>query len=183
MPTLTLYHGTAHAFDDFAEPTAVGVAEPNSALGIHLSESPYQAAEYAEMSARQDAGAGEATVLVCEVDLEKISIVDRLEDFFGYDPDTEAPLNDERREEVASSFAAAREILLSEGVGAVVAEEMRDDVTGTFVILDPSAIKIFERLSAEDVFDMNLDRHADISDLNRADSFTLETGRHLPSPA
>lgn len=183
MPTLTLYHGTSHTFDAFSAPTANGVAEPNSALGIHLSESPYLAAEYAEMSARQDAGAGEATVLVCEVDLETISIVNRLEDFFGYDPDVDEALNEERREEVVSSFTAAREILLSEGVGAVVAYEMRDDVTGTFVILDPSAIKIVDRLSADDVFDIDLNSHADINDLNLAEIFTLETGSPLPSPA
>jgi hypothetical protein len=47
MPKITLFNGTAHAFDAFDERFILRGKYPNNALGIHLTKYPSVAAEYA----------------------------------------------------------------------------------------------------------------------------------------
>lgn len=146
MPTITLYHGTAHAFDLFdGRFTSRGV-DPNSGLGIHLTEQPSVAADYAEI-ATKDAGAGQPVVLVVEAEITKMVLTSDATEFLGYEPGFFDPDTNISRED----FVAARHTLQSEGFDGVAVDECSQaDVSGTWVIFDPDRLRIVGRLTLEE---------------------------------
>lgn len=143
MPTITLYHGTAHAFDAFRL-TRDSRGEPNAALGIHLTEDPSLAASYALRAAR-DLKATEPIVLTVEARLERVGLTTCQVDFFGREPDGAGPRTTHH------DFMAARERLMSLGFDAVATDIAHDDLKGAWVVFDPARLAIMARDSADDV--------------------------------
>jgi hypothetical protein len=155
MPTLTLYHGTAHDFPAFDKNFDVRGSDPNSALGIHLSEYPGIAAEYAGMSAR-DVYARRPVVLVVEADVERAIVCGGREEFFGYDPmevdeltgDWEAVSGPLRHK-----FMFLRMKLMADGFDAVACDDIGDDLAGGWVVFDPARLRIVGRLTLEEAYE------------------------------
>lgn len=147
MKTVTLYHGTSHDFEAFALSVNPD-GEMNSALGIHLTEKPELAAMYAERSGKDD-GAGRSRVLIVEADVGRVALVDDQCSFYGRDIDGELDLGLTRWD-----FAAARERLMAEGFCALATDIADDDLTGAWVVLDPSRLRIVGELSVDEAMDM-----------------------------
>lgn len=138
------YHGTASDFDRFRTPGEKPGAEPNSMLGISLTFSPGDAAEYARMAAR-DPGAGTPRVLVVDVEIKgAVGWIHHQEHFLGLDP--ENPCREEDPEEL---MAAIREELLAEGCVAVLScGGMFDDLLNdALLVLSPEHCSIVGTLS------------------------------------
>jgi hypothetical protein len=155
MAKLTLFHGTAHDFEGFDRRYALRGSEPNSALGIHLTERPYVAADYAELAAR-DRHAGEPRVLVVEVDICRAALVDSVEEFLGRPHDM--PLDPEgtrTREE----FVAARHELEALGFEAVALDTAMEDLVGTWVVFDPEKVRIVGRLTVDEAIELEESGH------------------------
>lgn len=157
---IILYHGTASAFDAFDGNFEARGVEPNSALGVHLTESAPVAADYATM-ATADRGAGEPTVLVVEAEIRRACVCASREDFFGYCAEEFADalflLGREAaaaiRREARPRFAEARRKLLAEGCDAVAVDDIGDDLAGVWVVLDPARLRIVGRLSPEEAYE------------------------------
>lgn len=156
MPTIRLYHGTSHEFDAFDNRFAMRGVEPNSALGIHLTECPFLAAEYADLSMRADTHAVRPTVLVLDVTIEKTLLISSVDDFLGRPHDI--PLG-EPGCRTHSDFTESRLTLEHLGFDAVCLDSQIDDLVGTWVIFDASRIKIIDQVSPQSVYsDETLDR-------------------------
>ena len=139
MPsTVVLYHGTARHFAGFTEASIGLGTEANSALGIHFTEDPAVAADYAR-SAGADAGAVFPYVLVVMVTVAKALVVTGRDDFFGHADMTPVAGKD--------GFASVRARLLADGFDAVVADDLGEGISGTWIILRPERIAIAGRMS------------------------------------
>jgi hypothetical protein len=157
MPTITLFHGTAHAFCEFDREFAERGREPNSALGIHLIECPLAASQYARLAAG-DRDAGTPFVLVVEADIDKAIVCTDRRAFLGFDREDEELAVDVHgpdgleiiREYLHPRFAAARSTLMSQGYDAVVCDEIGDDLTGAWVVFDSSRLRVIGRLTLEE---------------------------------
>ena len=136
--TIRLFHGTSHAFDAFAEEYVGAGGDANSALGVHLIESPSVASDYAGLSAQGDVGANASRVLVAEVSVAKVLVVSLIDDFFG--------AVEGEPFKVKQDFANLRTRLRAEGYDAVTID-VGDDTAGTWVILNPKLIRVVGRLS------------------------------------
>lgn len=147
MPVITLYHGTAKDFPAFDERYALRGSEPNSALGIHLTEKPWLAADYAEMAA-EDRGAGTPRVLVVEVTLDRVAVCSSAEDYLGRNGDDAFETTRSREE-----FVEARLRLQAEGFDAVATDDIGDDISACWAVFDPSRIRIVGRMDVEEAFE------------------------------
>lgn len=149
MATIRLFHGTAHKFEAFDTHFTMRGSEANSALGIHLTEVPGIAADYAEL-ARKDAGASVPMVLVVEVEAARMVVVDDASEFLGYDQDLFDPETNIPRED----YVAARHTLQAEGFdGVTVSGTGMDDLDATWVIFDPAALRIVGSLTIEEAYE------------------------------
>lgn len=171
MATLTLYHGTAKDFPAFEERFALRGSEPNSALGIHLTEHPWLAADYAEMAAR-DLGAGEPRVLVVEVKVGRVAVCDSAGDYMGREGDDAFETTRPR-----SDFVEARLRLQDEGFDAVATGELGGDLTGCWAVFDPARLRIVGRLSLDEAYD------APESDVTEAEYVGVSLFEDEPRPA
>lgn len=143
---LRLYHGTAYDFGSFDDRFTLRGSEPNSGLGVHLTEFPATAAAYAGLAARDRHG-GRARVLVLDVEIGKAAVVDSVEAFLGRAADT--PFGDEgnvSREE----FVAERHRLEAEGFHAVALDSHMEDLCGTWTVFDPARIGIVGEMSVDE---------------------------------
>ena len=136
MARVRLYHGTAHAFRCFDARFALRGTEPNSALGIHLTECAGLAADYAELASR-DGGAGRAVVLVVDAEITRVAVCTSANDYLGRDPND--PFEATRP---ASDFVAARLRLQDEGYDAVAADCGLDDLASCWAVFDPGRLTV-----------------------------------------
>lgn len=142
MAKVRLYHGTASAFEAFDDRFALRGTEPNSALGIHLTESPWLASCYAKLAAGYG-GSAEPVVLAVDVDVERIAMISSRDDFIGRPEGM--PLRSSDRQ--WSDYVSARQCLEDEGFHGVAGDELGHDLLGAWVIFDPKRIEIVERIS------------------------------------
>lgn len=175
MPVIRLFHGTAMQFDHFNPDFASEGEEPNSALGIHLTENAWSAADYAEI-AGEDFGATQPTVLIVEVEVERMAVCSSREDFFGYcEEDFFVVLGTEGVQDIEEKrplFRAARERLMAEGYDGVCVDDIGDDVDGTWVIFDPSKCRIVGRLTVKEAF--QIEERPDYAGVAMGGDFNLE---------
>jgi len=151
MPRITLYHGTSHEFEAFDERFAMRGSEPNAGLGIHLTQSPSLAAEYAEKSSR-DLHATRPRVLVVEADVERAALVTCRDTFIGRPEDGEFAFDFDfmtTREE----FVGERLRLESEGYHAIALECSGDDLAECWVVFDPKRLRVVGELSVDEAYD------------------------------
>jgi hypothetical protein len=145
MTKIILYHGTARDFTEFDTHFTLRGSEPNSALGIHLTESPSIAADYARLAAK-DGHAGEPRVLIVEAEVSKVGIVGSAADYLGRDPEIfDVETNRSRVE-----FVERRLELQDMGFDAVATEETEMlDVSGCWAVFDPATLSIIGSMSVE----------------------------------
>ncbi|NTF18179.1 hypothetical protein G6L37_07150 [Agrobacterium rubi] len=153
MTKITLYHGTARAFTEFTADYTMRGSEPNSALGIHLTECPVNAAEYARKAA-SDLHGSSPRVLIAEVDVGKIAVVDSAADYLGRDPEVFDPDTNRTR----SEFVERRLELQAMGFDAVATSETElSEVDSCWAVFDPARIRIIGEMSVEEADDLDLD--------------------------
>lgn len=143
---IRLYHGTAHAFTAFGPPGAG--SEPNSALGIHLTEDPAVAAEYAETAAR-DSGASHPRVLVVEAAISRVALTSFDHRYLGTNPETG------EQSATWADFAALRIDLSARGFDAAATDCEREDLVGCHAIFDPSVLTIIGELTPDEAMAMD----------------------------
>jgi hypothetical protein len=161
MAKITLYHGTAAPFTKFAKDFAIRGSEANSALGIHLTERPSLAAEYARLAAKDKVGT-EPRVLVVEAEVSKVGLISSAADYLGRDPEFGLDETDRSRVE----FIERRFELEAEGFDAVATEEAElDDVSGCWVVFDPDKLSVVDEITLEAAEDID-DEPADWSDID-----------------
>lgn len=173
MAKITLYHGTAHEFAQFDNRFTIRGTEPNSALGVHLTESPALAAEYAEMASRDIHGI-RPRVLVVEATVSKVALVSSRVEFLGR-PDAVFGHNHMR---LHSEFVDARLELQSKGFDAIAGEALGDDLIGAWVVFDASALRIVGELPvhvAQEMEDAELPMGIDFEGVSLFGT-TLEAG-------
>lgn len=147
MAEITLYHGTAFDFYAFDDEFHLRGSSANSALGIHLTECPALAAEYAEL-ATNDPGAGYPRVLSVVVNVSKVAVVSSRDEFFGLDKVDETPRERE-------DFSATRKKLMNEGFEAVACEYLGEDLVGAWVVFDPYSLQIENEITIEAALTMD----------------------------
>lgn len=152
MATVRLYHGTASSFEAFDDRFALRGAEPNSALGIHLTESPWLASCYGKLAAGYG-GAAEPVVLAVDVDVERIAMISSRDDFLGRAEGM--PLRHSDRQ--WSDYVSARQCLEDAGFHGVAGDDLGHDLLGAWVIFQPKRVEIVERISPEAAQDMEAD--------------------------
>lgn len=145
---LRLFHGTAHKFEAFDDRFVLRGSEPNSALGIHLTEVPANAAHYAELSSR-DRHAVSPRVLVVEVDIKKVAIIGSVDEFMGGPLDL-PPVERRPRED----FVAARHELEALGFEGIALDTPIDDLVGTWVIFSPEKISLIGEMSVDEAYEL-----------------------------
>ena len=146
MPKITLFHGTAHEFTAFDDRFVLRGNDPNSALGIHLTEDPSTAAQYSRLAARDIHGTT-PKVIVVEAEVRQIGLVSDPADYLGRDPDFEDRENDATRVQ----FIERRFELIDLGFDGLCMEESpRDDLTGAWVIFDPNNLTIVKTMTLEE---------------------------------
>jgi len=146
MPKITLFHGTAHEFNAFDDRFILRGNDPNSALGIHLTEDPTVAAEYARLSARDIHGKSPRVIMV-EAEVRQIGLVSDPADYLGRDPDFEDRENDVSR----IQFIERRFELIDQGFdGLCMDENPRDDLYGAWVVFDPNNLTIVNSMTLEE---------------------------------
>jgi hypothetical protein len=143
MARIRLYHGTAHTFPAFDDRFALRGTEPNSALGIHLTECPALAADYAEL-ARKDSGGSQAIVLVIDAEIGRVAVCSSAMDYLGRDPDD--PFETTRP---ASDFVAARLRLQDRGYDAVAVDCGLDDLASCWAVFDPGRLSIVSAIGLD----------------------------------
>ena len=147
MARIVLYHGTARDVEGFDRHYALRGSEPNSALGIHLTDCPDNAAFYAELAAR-DAHAGKPRVLVVEAELSKVGIVRDAADYLGRDPDFFDVETNRTREE----FVGRRLELQDQGFDAVATEETElEEVSNCWAVFDPEKLRVVGEMTLAEV--------------------------------
>lgn len=84
-----LFHGTSHDVECFSD-VSVGVgSDPNSALGVHTTDFPESAANYAELSKALDVDSKDPIVLVIRYLSAGQAYIDNYDEFYGtYDDET-----------------------------------------------------------------------------------------------
>lgn len=143
MPKITLFHGTAHEFNTFDERFVLRGNDPNSALGIHLTEDPTLAAEYARLSARDIHGTTPRVIMV-EAEVRQVGIVSDPVDYLGRDPDFEDRENDVSRVQ----FIERRFELIDQGFdGLCMDENSREDLTGAWVVFEPNNLTVVKSMT------------------------------------
>lgn len=149
MARVRLYHGTAHRFPAFDDRFALRGTEPNSALGIHLTECPALAADYADLAAR-DNRAGHPIVLIVDAEIERVAVCTSAKDYLGRDPDD--PFETTRP---ASDFVAARLRLQDQGYDAVVSDCGLDDLASCWAVFDPGRLSIVSAIDLKAARDLD----------------------------
>ncbi len=145
MTKITLYHGTARDFQEFDSHFTLRGSEPNSALGIHLTESPSIAADYARLAAK-DGHAAEPRVLIVGADVSKVGLVGSAADYLGRDPE----IFDIETNRTRVEFIERRLELQDMGFDAVATEETEMyDVSGCWAVFDPARLSILGYMSVE----------------------------------
>jgi len=132
-----LFHGTAHAISAFTEASIGLGSDPNSALGIHTTDDPIYASEYALRSQTIDTDTQEPTVLVIEYISSEQHYINHYEEFFG-DEDDET--NNK------AYFSELRGELIEEGIDLV---DFEGGDEGIVALLCPEKINIINRLTIE----------------------------------
>ncbi len=148
MTRIRLYHGTAHAFPAFDGHFTLRGTEPNSALGIHLTECPALAADYADL-ARRDGGAKRPVVLVVDAEIARVALCTSACDYLGRDGDD--PFKATRP---ASDFVAARLRLQGKGYDAVAVDCGLDDLASCWAVFDPGHLTIVSVLDVDTAYDL-----------------------------
>lgn len=137
---MRLYHGTRKEFDAF-DPYMIGMgAEPNSALGVWLTQDPHIAAGYG----------GETRLVIAEVDAPRLAVgVDYQTAIWG-GPD----LHPTDREISWPRFEKARRDLMEAGFDGVMFDCPGTDLEGAVCIFDASKIRITEVLEYPEEADL-----------------------------
>jgi len=153
MAVIRLYHGTARSFSEFAPDYTLRGSEPNSALGIHLTECPANAAEYAR-KATGDLHGSQAKVLIVEVDVAKVAVIDSAADYLGRDPE----VFDVETNRTRSEFVERRLELQAMGFEAVATSETElSEVDSCWAVFDPARVRIVGELSPDEADEMEAD--------------------------
>ena len=137
-----LFHGTRRQFEGFTEASIGTGAEANSALGIHLTDFPHLAADYAD-GASPDEG-DYPQVLVVRTPVSKAFEERDNYTFFGY--------NDEGIPDSAmgkAGFSKWRASLQQSGFDAVDYEDGEGPIV---VALDPGKLEIIARLTLKEAY-------------------------------
>lgn len=153
MSAIRLYHGTAHEFPEFTADFTLRGGEPNSALGIHLTESAANAAEYARLAA-MDVHGGVPRVLIVEADISKVALVGSAADYLGRDPE----IFDVETNRTRIEFVERRHELAAQGFDAVATSETElSEVDGCWAVFDPSRLKIIGTMPIEEAEELEED--------------------------
>lgn len=125
---MRLYHGTRKDFDAF-DPYMIGMgAEPNSALGVWLTQDPHIAAAYC----------GERRVVIAEIDAPKLAVgTDYRTAIWGA-----TDLNPTDREVAWPLFEKARRELMEAGFDGVMFDCPGTDLEGAVCIFDAAKLRI-----------------------------------------
>ncbi|WP_327211366.1 hypothetical protein [Rhizobium leguminosarum] len=175
MARIVLYHGTANSFESFDEHFTLRGSEPNSGLGVHLTERPDLAAHYALLAAR-DLHGGDPVVLVVEAELSRVALVSSAVDYLGRDVEIFDVETNRSREE----FVARRHELQDQGFDAVATEETAlDDISGCWAVFDPTRLSIIGRLSPQVAEDLEADTFFPEIDFESIQLFSVEGSRTL----
>lgn len=137
-----LFHGTSHTIKDLAFAHVGKGGDSNSALGFHTADSPYVAADYAEISSKRDFNAQQGRVLAILASDTKSFIETSHDDFFGLDDNGDCCKDH-------NYFSAWREDLLGQGYQLFEVDGYDESIV---VILNPAsdAFKIVAELSPDE---------------------------------
>lgn len=150
---VTLYHGTAQNFALFDTHYTLRGREPNSGLGVHLTDNPGLAAHYARLAAK-DVHGGEPVVLCVEAELKKIGIVSSMIDYIGRDPEVDDVTLGRTREE----FVSVRLELQAAGYdGVTILDAPRADLSNCWAIFDATKLSIVNGMSPEEAEKLEVD--------------------------
>ena len=139
-----LFHGTSNFITEFNETSISKGFDPNSALGIHFSDDPSYAAEYAELSLTLNEDEdSEASIYVVSYQSTKQMYIFNYEDFYGDE-------NEDTNNKV--HFAELRNTLINSGIDLVEFEGGEDSIT---TILIPEKIKIIDRISVSQAISLS----------------------------
>lgn len=127
------FHGSCQRLDRFCESKVGQGGDPNSVLGVFLTELVDSAIEYA----LYDKG-DEGYVHVVIAPSKKSLIIESHSDFFGYDMPSE---------EARAHFINLRERLIREGYDHILLDGFEDPIS---VALHPQQTKIIARLTPEE---------------------------------
>jgi hypothetical protein len=172
-----LYHGTASNFTEFDPHYTLRGSEPNSGLGIHLTERPELAARYAVL-ATKDIHGGEPVVLVVEADVKKIGMVTRVDDYLGREVNSNVFEDTRTREE----FVLKRLELQAAGFDGVATDtSIHDDLSGCWAIFDASKLSVVARLSVAEASELEADAFYPDIEFEDIDLFEDEKQMTWPS--
>lgn len=141
-----VFHGTNAHFENFDLSAAASLtdanADANGALGIHLTDEPGEAAEYAEAHGGREAG--EPIVLAVIAPAENPYLDMDYYQFFGYENEEDAATD-------AAGFVWFRQALLRKGHDSV---EYEDGEQHILVSLAPEKLRIVARLMPAEALDL-----------------------------
>lgn len=153
-----LFHGTSHLIKDLASIHIGKGGDPSSALGFHTTDSPFTAAEYADISVGRDPGPTSQRILAILVSDVKSYVEGSFHEFFGADEVGEYF-------KTHDDFADWRDSLLQKGFNLVELDNHEDEIA---VILDPSSDAV--RIVAE----LNYDEAMTLQDRYEQEDLTYE---------
>lgn len=138
-----LFHGTASNITAFNENSLSNGLDPNSTLGVHTTDCPAYASEYADRAFTFNKGINAPCVLVLSYYSNGQNIMHDYDEFYGsYDDDTH---NKEH-------FSELRSELIDSDIDLV--EFDNDDETITTLLI-PEKIKIIDSLSLKEALDLS----------------------------
>lgn len=140
---ILLFHGTTDHIEKFTPQKSNNEngQDPNSTLGIHFTESPYSASEYAETKETISKVKGEpqeGIIYVVEYSYKKFDIISSPEDFYG---------TEEENTNNHEHFKNLRKIYLEQGIDLIHFEGGEEPIS---TCLNHENIKIIDRLTKKE---------------------------------
>lgn len=138
-----LFHGTSHIIKEFNEFSIAKGEDPNSALGIHFTDEPSYAAEYAERSKSLNKNANESIVIVVSYESEGQASIRDYEEFYGdYDEGTNTK----------EHFSEIRTDFIEDNIDLIDFEGAEENIT---TLLVPEKIKIIDNISVKKAVELS----------------------------
>lgn len=129
------FHGTSHLIKEFNESSIGKGGDPNSALGVHSTDEPAYACEYAELSCALDSNSSESIILVLSYESTGSESTHDYDEFYGCHED---------ETNTKEHFSEKREDLLDNDIDIFEFEGGENNIT---TLLAPEKIKIIDKLS------------------------------------